>query len=215
MDIGTTGTKGIQLNAKSFNLLSPSLLIRFITFFSPVFVMFTAISSSFASNNLKGLIFFLFTVAVCILREIIYTFSGGTKKSYDEKICNYVNFGDSYSIALLNPFMLSFIFMYFAVPMYTYNTQNIIFLSLIIAWFYADVYIKKTYKCVTNNTELFSNIFGGLIFGWLITTMMIGGGSQKYLFFNEMSSNKEVCTQPDTQTFKCKDYKNGELIGNL
>lgn len=202
-------------NSDSFNLLSPSKLLQFITFFSPVFVLVSSVLVSVTLNNFKGLIFFAFTVGICILREIIYSMSGVSKRNYEEKICNYINFGNSYSIPLLNSFMFSFIFAYFAMPMYTYGTSNIPLLSIVFFYFFADIYIKKTYKCITDNSELLSNIFSGFLCGWLITTMMISGGSQKYLFFNEGSSNKEVCTQPNTQTFKCKVYKNGELIGNL
>jgi hypothetical protein len=41
------------------------------------------------------------------------------------------------------------------------------------------------------------------------------GGSGKYLFFNEVSSNKEICYQPKEQTFKCEVYKDGTLVGNI
>ena len=41
------------------------------------------------------------------------------------------------------------------------------------------------------------------------------GGSGKYLFFNEVSSNKDICYQPSEQTFKCNVYKDGELVGNI
>jgi len=48
-----------------------------------------------------------------------------------------------------------------------------------------------------------------------IITMMYAGGSGNYLFFNELSSNKDVCYQPSKQTFKCNVFKNGELIGSV
>jgi hypothetical protein len=44
---------------------------------------------------------------------------------------------------------------------------------------------------------------------------MYASGSGKFLFFNEISSNKEVCYQPKNQTFKCSVYKNGEAVGNI
>ena len=33
--------------------------------------------------------------------------------------------------------------------------------------------------------------------------------------FNEIQSNKQMCSMPKNQTFKCNVYKNGEIIGNL
>ena len=44
---------------------------------------------------------------------------------------------------------------------------------------------------------------------------MYAGGSSQYLFFNEISSNKEICSMPSKQTFKCSVFKNGGLIGNV
>ena len=44
---------------------------------------------------------------------------------------------------------------------------------------------------------------------------MSWGGSSKFLFFNEQISNNETCSQPSTQTFKCKVYKDGELVGSI
>ena len=55
----------------------------------------------------------------------------------------------------------------------------------------------------------------GLSSAALILSFMYAGGSSKYLFFNEVSSNKEMCSQPNKQTFKCSVYKNGELIGSV
>ena len=69
--------------------------------------------------------------------------------------------------------------------------------------------------CVIKAGELFLNIITGLSLSAAIVSLMYAGGSSKYLFFNESSSNKEVCTQPSTQTFKCKVYKDGELIGSI
>jgi hypothetical protein len=63
--------------------------------------------------------------------------------------------------------------------------------------------------------DLFINILLGFVSSALIVTFMYAGGSSKYLFFNEVASNKTVCYKPDNQTFKCAVYKNGELVGNI
>jgi len=44
--------------------------------------------------------------------------------------------------------------------------------------------------------------------------MINSPGLSNLLFFNDYSSNKEICTMPKKQTFKCAVYKNGELIGS-
>jgi hypothetical protein len=63
--------------------------------------------------------------------------------------------------------------------------------------------------------DLFLNVLLGLASGALIVTLMYSGGSGKYLFFNEVSSNKEICYQPKEQNFKCQVFKDGTLVGNI
>ena len=38
--------------------------------------------------------------------------------------------------------------------------------------------------------------------------------NKNFLFINQVSSNKEICSMPSAQTFKCSVYKNGELISS-
>ena len=64
-------------------------------------------------------------------------------------------------------------------------------------------------------SDLFLNILLGLSSSALIVTLMYTGGSGKYLFFNEVSSNKDICYQPSKQTFKCQMYKDGTLISSI
>ena len=64
-------------------------------------------------------------------------------------------------------------------------------------------------------SDLFLNILLGLASASLIVTLMYAGGSGKYLFFNEMSSDKEMCYQPSKQTFKCSVFKDGQLVSEL
>jgi hypothetical protein len=55
----------------------------------------------------------------------------------------------------------------------------------------------------------------GIFSSALILSLMYSGGSSNYLFFNELSSTKEMCSLKKNQTFKCSVYKNGELIGSI
>jgi hypothetical protein len=63
--------------------------------------------------------------------------------------------------------------------------------------------------------DLFLNVLLGATSAALIVTLMYAGGSGKYLFFNEVSSDKEMCYQPSNQTFRCKLFRNGEMISEL
>jgi hypothetical protein len=78
-----------------------------------------------------------------------------------------------------------------------------------------DMFIKIYKKCILKMGDLFLNVLLGVFSSALIVSLMWTGGSGKYLFFNEVSSNKEICSQPKEQTFKCMMYKDGVLVGNI
>ena len=52
---------------------------------------------------------------------------------------------------------------------------------------------------------------GGVIAGLI----MYGTNLKTYLYINEVNTNKEVCSMPSNQQFKCRVFKDGTLIGNL
>jgi len=99
--------------------------------------------------------------------------------------------------------------------MFINNSVNFSLFSTLLIYFFYDIFIKWYKKCIVNTGDLLLNLLGGLVSSILIVSLMYLGGSSKYLFFNEIQSNKEVCTMPSKQTFKCQVYKNGELVGNL
>jgi hypothetical protein len=68
--------------------------------------------------------------------------------------------------------------------------------------------------CIVKMGDLFLNVLLGISSSALLVSLMYAGGSSKYLFFNEISSNKEMCSQPKKQTFKCQVFKDGTLVGN-
>ena len=97
--------------------------------------------------------------------------------------------------------------------MFLNNSINFMVLVGLILYFCTDIFMKASYNCIQKKTDVLINLLGGLVSSGLIVGCMYLGGSSKYLFFNETQSNKEVCSMPSEQTFKCQVYKNGELIG--
>ena len=75
--------------------------------------------------------------------------------------------------------------------------------------------MKINKGCIIKTGDLTINLLLGLASSALIVTLMYSGGSGKYLFFNEVSSDKEICYQPKDQTFKCQVFKDGTLVGNI
>jgi len=195
-------------------IYQPMNIIVFLSFFSPIIVATIITSMSFMFQNFKGLIYLGFLIGCCIVRSFVYMAAGGTPVVNDKTICTSIQYS-KYGNPTFSAFVFSFTIMYLSLPMFSIGAPNFwVFISLI-AYFFIDMFIKLYKKCVIQTGDLFLNILLGLASAALIVTLMYGGGSGKYLFFNEVSSNKDICYQPTEQTFKCSVYKNGELIGSV
>jgi hypothetical protein len=210
----TTNMKMGGVSESPLQIIQPMNIAVFLSFFSPVILAISITSLSFIFQNFKGLIYLGFLIGCCVVREFVYMIVGSKPIVNDKTICTSVQYS-KYGNATFSSFVFAFTIVYLSYPMFSNGLINFwVFLSLII-YFFADMFIKIYKNCITNTGVLFLNVLLGAASSACIIALMYAGGSGKYLFFNEMSSNKDVCYQPSKQTFKCQMYKNGELIGQL
>ena len=195
-------------------LFQPMQFVVFLTFFSPIILAVSITSLSFIFQNFKGLIYLGFLLAVCIVRNYIYMLSGSQPIVNDRTICNSVQYS-KYGNPTFSAFVFTFTIMYLSMPMFSNGAANLwVFVSLV-AYACVDIFIKVYKNCIPKMSDLFLNVLMGLVSGAAIVSLMYIGGSGKYLFFNEVSSNKDICYQPKEQTFKCNLFKNGEMVGSI
>ena len=195
-------------------LFQPFNIIVWLTFFSPIILAFSMVSMSFIFQNFKGLIYLGFLIGVCLIRNYIYMLSGAPVGVNGDSICSSVQFS-KYGNATFSAFVFSFTIMYLCIPMFASGAPNFWIFSALMVYFFLDLYIKFYKKCIIKLGDLFLNILIGLVTAALIISLMYSGGSGKYLFFNEVSSGKDICYQPSKQTFKCQMYKDGALVGDV
>jgi len=195
-------------------LFQPWSFISWLTFFSPIIVAITITSMSFIFQNFKGLIYLGFLIACCVVRNYIYMIAGGKPVAYDSTICTSIQYS-KYGNPTFSAFVFAFTIMYLSMPMFSNGATNFWVFTTLVAYFCIDMFIKLYKKCIVQTGDLFLNILIGLASAALIVSLMYAGGSGKHLFFNEISSNKDICYQPKKQTFKCSLYKNGELISGI
>jgi hypothetical protein len=195
-------------------LYQPFNLIVFISFYSPIILPIIMVWLTFVFQNFKGLIFLGFFICVSLLRYFVYMMGGSRANQSDGTICTSVEYS-KYGNATFSAFVFAFTITYLSLPMFINNSINFWVLIGLIIYFFLDLFVKMYKGCIIKAGELFLNVMTGLSLSAAIVTLMYAGGSSKYLFFNETQSNKEVCSMPKNQTFKCNVFKNGELIGNL
>lgn len=195
-------------------LFQPMNLIVYLTFFSPIILATSITSLSFIFQNFKGLIYLGFLIGCCVVRSFVYAMAGSVPIVNDGTICTSIQYS-KYGNPTFSAFVFAFTIMYLSFPMFANGAINFwIFISLI-TYFFMDIFIKIYKNCIIKTGDLFLNILLGASSAALIITLMYAGGSGKYLFFNEMSSDKEMCYQPSKQTFKCKLFQDGQMISEL
>ena len=204
----------IKTSDTPLQLFQPMNIIVYLTFFSPIILATSITSLSFIFQNFKGLIYLGFLIGCCVVRSFVYAMSGATPIMNDKTICTSIQYS-KYGNPTFSAFVFAFTIMYLSYPMFSNGSINFwVFISLI-TYFFLDMFIKIYKNCVVKMGDLFLNVLLGAASAALIVTLMYVGGSGKYLFFNEMSSDKEMCYQPSKQTFKCKLFQNGQLITEL
>ena len=195
-------------------LFQPMNIIVFLSFFSPIILATSITGLSFIFQNFKGLIYLGFLIGCCVARSYIYMISGANPIINDKTICTSIQYS-KYGNPTFSAFVFAFSIMYLSFPMFSNGSINYwVFVSLI-TYFFLDIFIKIYKNCIIKTGDLFLNVLLGAASAALIVTLMYAGGSGKYLFFNEVSSDKEMCYQPSKQTFKCKMFRNGQLISEL
>ncbi len=200
----------------TLSIFEPLKFIVFLTFISPILLIGTIVSLSFVFQNFKGLIYLGFLVGVILLREFMFYKNSNYEKAVnDGTICSAIQFSyignTTFSI-----FVSCFTFLYLCFPMFINQDVNWTLTSALIFYVVLDISVKIAQGCINlrkQGIQLFLDMLMGLAFAAIITSLMYAGGSSKYLFFNELSSEKAVYNTPKQQQFKCAVYKNGELLG--
>ena len=196
-----------------------------LSFYSPIIICVSIIVFSMFTGSIeKALVFFLWIFIITFIRIIVFK---GLKNPVREMqdVCStglseiFIPKDVTYST-----YILAFTMMYFIIPMIMVSTQNNInainyrVLAFFIAYISLDLFIKNSYSCIPGifSSVVIADILSGVFLGSVIAGLIMYGTTLKtYLFINEINTNKEVCSTPSKQQFRCSVYKDGTLIGNV
>ena len=195
-------------------LFQPFNIVVFLSFFSPIILATSLTGMSFIFQNFKGLIYLGFLIGCCVVRNFVYMIAGASPVVDDKTICTSIQYS-KYGNPTFSAFVFAFTIMYLSFPMFSNGYVNYWILMSLLTYFFMDMFIKIYKNCIIKISDLLLNILLGASSAALIVSLMYAGGSGEYLFFNEISSNKEMCYQPSKQTFKCNLFKDGQLISEL
>jgi len=193
-------------------MYQPYNLAILFTIYSPVIVALSVFSMSFIFQNFKGIIYLIWLIVFTWFRSLGYELSGGQPNISKNTLCTMIQYS-KYGNATFSMFFIAFTMTYICGPMILNNDINYWLLSAFLFYLFLDISIRAKLGCVTQ-TYIFLDVVLGLFAGIVALISMYSTKLYNYIFFNETSSNKEICSMPSKQTFKCKLYKNGQLVGN-
>ncbi len=199
----------------SLDFFTPISLVVWLTVFSPIIISFLILSLSLVFQNFKGLLY-LGLLLLCSVLRVAGLYAVGSQ-SFDENRgapdCRRVKY-NNYGNNSFSSFVFAFTFMYIGLPMFSTGYINYwIVIPFLVYWF-LDIFVKLWRGCASS-IDLFGNALLGAAFSSMIVTIMYASGVGSWLLFNETSSNKDICYQPNEQTFKCQVYKDGTLVGTI
>jgi len=202
-------SQGFQANLRNIYTFFSSL--------SPLYISAYLLISSISNGDIgkAGMFIAGLTMVMFIHSLIAMTIN----QKFEEKLgsskykleCNFVKlpFLSDYMVPNLNSTLLAFIFTYIIMPMQTYNSYNIVLLGIIGIFFGVNAASKVLHGCTSMVGILISSVIGFIIgFAWYAIVM---SSNPKLLFFGA-EGGEPICSRPSKQTFKCKVYRNGEVI---
>ena len=202
-------------------------IFQSLSFYSPIIICVSIVLfSMFTASMEKAFVFFVWIFIITFIRIIVFKGFISNKDS-DTEISGICLTGLSELFipkdVTYSTYILSFTMMYFIMPMIMVSKQNKInalnygVLAFFIAYIVLDLFIKNSLSCIPGffSSLVIGDVLSGLFLGGVIAGVIMYGSTLKsYLYINEVNTNKEVCSMPSKQQFRCNVYKNGELVGS-
>jgi hypothetical protein len=207
-----------------FGILSP------LSFYSPAIIlagmlMFSIFSSSYGKIISYYLWIFIITglrILFLMLKSYLDNRSGQARITEPlPQICS--NGVTSFFIpedVTYSTYILSFTMAYLLTPLIlvsketNMNVMNYVVLAFFIAYILFDWLIKYSFLCIRNFVPvILGDCFAGITLGIAITVFMYSY-LRNWLYINDLNSDKEVCSMPSKQQFRCTVRKNGEIVSS-
>lgn len=217
-----------SVNEFQNSLFNSSMNIFYsLSFYSPIIICVSIVVFSMFTGTMEKVgFFFLWIFVITFIRIIVFKglFSSNEPLTKLPDVCLtgltelFIPQDVTYST-----YILTFTMMYFITPMIMVSKQNNInavnygVIAFFIAYIALDIIVKNTLSCVPGivSKVVIGNVISGLSLGAVIAGLIMYGTNLKsYLYINEVNTNKEVCSMPSKQQFRCSVYKDGTLVGS-
>ena len=198
-------------------------IFQAVSLYSPLLTMISILIFSIFSSALNKGLFYLMSVflATAIRIFVLHTTGSDAGIAYtgENAICN-TGVAIPYTGQTYSTFLLTFTVLYFVAPMFilsSVNGTNMInygVVSFFTCYIMFDIFMKKQMGCFELGIGLVGDFLVGGLFGTIMALTLFYSDKISLLFINELNSNKEVCSVPSKQQFKCDLYRGGLIVGS-
>lgn len=188
-------------------------VLHLFSFISPFLLAFFLFMTSLFNQNLKGLVYLSGVLMSTIFN--VFLMNQIQSPSYGDAAfsCNMfdIPFVSQYNSPSSSSLFIAFTIAYLVIPMSVNNQLNYPVIASLLCLLSLDVFTKIINRC-TNYAGAILGALIGFFLGTIWYTLFHITGYDSLLYFDELRSDKVMCSKPTKQTFKCSVYRNGELI---
>ena len=198
---------GMQLNFSN--------MLQFFAAISAILLAFCLVMLSIFNSDIKGMVYLGGVLIASLINLFILNTLKVKSQTLIPPMCNLVDFPfnlNEYVSPAFNSMFIAFTLAYLYLPMQYISGINYPVLMFIIGLLVLDGGTKIMGGCTTFSGFALGSLVG-FVLGIIWFVLFYSTGHADLLFFNVEASNNVICSRPKQQTFKCRLYKNGELIG--
>jgi len=196
-------------------------LLEAVSLYSPLLTMLSIlIFSVFSSAIDKGLFYLASVFFITSGRNLFLSMNA---KVYDTERNTKCQNGKlmPFTGRTYSTFIMMYTVFYFVTPMFILtkmNDENMVN-TYVVAFFASyicfDIYMKLfSMDCIEMGAGLIGDFLVGGLLGALMALALFYSDKISIMFINELNSNKEVCSVPSKQMFRCSLYKDGMIVGS-
>ena len=195
--------------------LTISNMLQLLSLIAPVLLCFFLVMSSLFNQNIKGVIYLAGVLMASVINLFLMNQLQSPKLEDAAFNCNLLElpYMTEFNSPSSSSLFIAFTVAYLVLPMFYNNQMNYILLGSLLCLFGLDTVTQVTNKCTTMAGSIFGALLGFLL-GAVWYSIFKAAGYESLLYFDELVSNNVSCSRPSTQTFRCKVFKNGELISS-
>jgi hypothetical protein len=180
--------------------------------FSHIFLGLFFMSISIINQDLRGLIWITGALFSTIITQIILKIIGKNKNG-DIKECKGLLPIDKNPALSSN--IITYTLSYLLFPMMKIDKLNMQIVVGLLLLFSLNGYKKITEErehCKSGAMELIFVGISGFIIGYLWYKLLLNNNLDRLLYFSEFISDNSICSKPRKTEFRCRVYRNGEII---